>query len=107
MNVRLNSDGEQMVELLNHCQVDYALIGNHEFDCGAEILKHRLRQATFTPIASNLIAPHEYGGWDPLILWPVNEPFLAIAAFAGRQNRPSDQIWFRDDANRAGSVQYH
>jgi 5'-nucleotidase / UDP-sugar diphosphatase len=54
MNVRLNSDGAQMIELLRRCEADWALLGNHEFDCGPEALKRNLTEAGFRVVASNL-----------------------------------------------------
>jgi 2',3'-cyclic-nucleotide 2'-phosphodiesterase (5'-nucleotidase family) len=79
--------GRQMIELLNHCEVDYALIGNHEFDFGEDVLKQRLAEARFGLVASNFkpIKPGDYPPFHKLVLWPPKDPFLAIAGFGGHQ----------------------
>jgi 2',3'-cyclic-nucleotide 2'-phosphodiesterase (5'-nucleotidase family) len=86
MNVKLHSEGGQMIELLGHCGVDWALLGNHEFDRGPEALKRSLAAARFKVVASNL-RPRDTG-YPPiaeLALWPRKDPFLAIAGFAGEE----------------------
>jgi 2',3'-cyclic-nucleotide 2'-phosphodiesterase (5'-nucleotidase family) len=45
--------GEAMVKLLNMARVNYCVLGNHEFDYGAEVLADRLREANFQVLLSN------------------------------------------------------
>ncbi len=49
--------GKAMVELLNRAGVNYCLLGNHEFDDGAEVLADRLREAKFTVLLANATDP--------------------------------------------------
>ncbi|MBB5168253.1 metallophosphoesterase [Mycobacterium sp. AZCC_0083] len=49
--------GEAMVELLNRLGVDYCVLGNHEFDHGAEVLADRLREARFKVLLANAADP--------------------------------------------------
>jgi 2',3'-cyclic-nucleotide 2'-phosphodiesterase (5'-nucleotidase family) len=78
--------GAQMVELLNHCTVNYATLGNHEFDFGEQVLCDRLREARFTTLLANLRPPT---GKDlPIrgtILWPERDPFMLLTGLAGEQ----------------------
>ena len=47
--------GEQMVATLNAAGLDYAILGNHEFDFGIDVLKQRIAESTFTWILSNVL----------------------------------------------------
>lgn len=49
--------GEAVVELLNRMGVDYCVLGNHEFDGGAEVLATRLEDAQFKVILANASDP--------------------------------------------------
>lgn len=46
--------GEQMVATLNAAGLDYATLGNHEFDFGIDVLKQRMAESKFTWILSNV-----------------------------------------------------
>ena len=46
--------GEHMIELANAIGFDIAVLGNHEFDFGPEILKERLEQSEATWLAGNV-----------------------------------------------------
>jgi len=45
--------GSQMISMMNAIGVDYAGLGNHEFDFGDEVLKQRLAESKFTWLATN------------------------------------------------------
>ena len=47
--------GEQMVATLNAAGLDYAVLGNHEFDFGIDVLKQRIAESKFTWILSNVL----------------------------------------------------
>jgi 2',3'-cyclic-nucleotide 2'-phosphodiesterase (5'-nucleotidase family) len=76
--------GSQMVELLNLCSVNLATLGNHEFDFGAEVLNQRLKEARFTTVLANALAPPTFD-LKPVVFWPTEKPFLAITGLAGNQ----------------------
>ncbi|RLN98148.1 hypothetical protein BBJ28_00002456 [Nothophytophthora sp. Chile5] len=46
--------GAHMVELLNYLQIEYVVLGNHEFDFGAETMRELLVDARFTCFGSNV-----------------------------------------------------
>jgi 2',3'-cyclic-nucleotide 2'-phosphodiesterase (5'-nucleotidase family) len=85
MTTKLNFGGAQMVDLLNRCGVDFATIGNHEFDVSPDQLKSRFLEARFELVCSNLCAPADSRQLKSLVFWPEDRPFLAIAALAGSQ----------------------
>jgi 5'-nucleotidase/UDP-sugar diphosphatase len=46
--------GRQMVDVLNHVGVDWAVFGNHEFDVSESAFRSRLAEGRFRMIASNV-----------------------------------------------------
>ncbi|CEG43702.1 calcineurinlike phosphoesterase [Plasmopara halstedii] len=46
--------GAHMIELMNHLNIGYVVLGNHEFDFGAEELKLRMRESTAKWFGSNV-----------------------------------------------------
>jgi 2',3'-cyclic-nucleotide 2'-phosphodiesterase (5'-nucleotidase family) len=87
--------GEPLPDLLNRCAVDLATIGNHEFDFGGDVLKQRLSEARFRNILANMQAPDGYS-FESLVLWPQEEPFIAITGLAGIQTRQkAEECGFR------------
>jgi 2',3'-cyclic-nucleotide 2'-phosphodiesterase (5'-nucleotidase family) len=81
--------GLQMVDLLAHCNVRFAAIGNHEFDFGRKGLRESLSTATFQTISANLSPPTGDSTCrvEPLAFWPRTRPFLAITGLAGKQTQ--------------------
>ncbi|MDA0368031.1 MAG: 5'-nucleotidase C-terminal domain-containing protein [Proteobacteria bacterium] len=47
--------GKQMIALMNAIGVDYAGLGNHEFDFGDDLLKQRLSESKFSWLATNTL----------------------------------------------------
>lgn len=47
--------GQAMIEALNALGVQYAALGNHEFDFGPEIAAKRIEESNFTWLSANLI----------------------------------------------------
>jgi 2',3'-cyclic-nucleotide 2'-phosphodiesterase (5'-nucleotidase family) len=81
--------GRQMIDMLQHCRVDFAAIGNHEFDLGIDVLAQRLSETSFVTIAANL-APQDAAAAPRIksvVYWPPRHPFFAITAVAGEQTR--------------------
>ena len=46
--------GRQMVDVLNHVGLDWAVLGNHEFDVSEEALRARLAESRFRVVSSNV-----------------------------------------------------
>ena len=47
--------GEQMVAALNSAGLDFATLGNHEFDFGRDVLLQRMAESTFQWVVSNVL----------------------------------------------------
>ena len=46
--------GRQMVDAWNALGLDYAVLGNHEFDFGDDVLRERVRESRFTWLGANV-----------------------------------------------------
>lgn len=46
--------GEPVIELMNLMQFDAMVTGNHEYDFGQDVLRQRIRQASFPVLAANV-----------------------------------------------------
>ena len=47
--------GKQMIDAWNAVELDYAVLGNHEFDFGPDLLRQRMKESNFKWLASNVI----------------------------------------------------
>ncbi len=47
--------GQQMIAVWNMIGLDFAVLGNHEFDFGPEVLRDRIKESRFTWLATNVI----------------------------------------------------
>lgn len=65
--------GRQMVDVLNHLQLDYATFGNHEFDVKESQFNQRMQEAKFTWVSSNVFAAdgQPYAGVKQNLVIPV------------------------------------
>ena len=51
------TQGAQMVELYNLLGTDVAVLGNHEFDFGPEVLAQRIKESDFPWLGTNVLGP--------------------------------------------------
>lgn len=67
--------GRQMVDVLNHLQLDYTTFGNHEFDVKESQFNQRMQEAKFTWVSSNVFAAdgQPYTGVKQNIVIPVTD----------------------------------
>ena len=47
--------GTQMIEMVNAIGLDIAVVGNHEFDFGTEVLKQRVAESKFPWLGTNVL----------------------------------------------------
>ncbi|GMV23210.1 MAG: bifunctional metallophosphatase/5'-nucleotidase [Acidimicrobiia bacterium] len=66
--------GEQMVDVLNALRLDYAVLGNHEFDLAEAAFHARLKQSRFHIIASNVTDAEgrPFSNTEPYAVVPVS-----------------------------------
>lgn len=67
--------GRQMVDVLNHFELDYATFGNHEFDVKENQFNQRMQEAKFTWVSSNVLAANgqPYEGVKQNLVIPVTD----------------------------------
>lgn len=67
--------GRQMVDVLNHFELDYATFGNHEFDVKENQFNQRMQEAKFTWVSSNVFAAdgQPYEGVKQNLVIPVTD----------------------------------
>ncbi len=67
--------GRQMVDVLNHFQLDYATFGNHEFDVKENQFNQRMKEAKFTWVSSNVFTAdgQPYAGVKQNVVIPVTD----------------------------------
>src|SRR5215210_3437505 len=62
--------GQQMIDTWNNIGLDYATLGNHEFDFGPDELLKRMRESKFQWLAANVVDRDgkAFGGMPPFVL---------------------------------------
>jgi 5'-nucleotidase len=63
--------GKQMVDAWNTLGLDFAVLGNHEFDFGPDVLRQRMKESRFTWLGSNVLdkkTGQPFGGMPPFII---------------------------------------
>jgi 2',3'-cyclic-nucleotide 2'-phosphodiesterase (5'-nucleotidase family) len=90
--------GAQMIEALAAAGVDYAVLGNHEFDLGREVLQARLTASPFRWLSANCrqidgtLLPN-VRGWDTLTVGGVRVGVYGVTIVRdyGRAGRCTDE----------------
>jgi len=67
--------GVQMIELMNAIGLDLAVVGNHEFDFGSEILKQRVAESKFPWLGTNVLGSdgRTFGSLVPTVTRKVGD----------------------------------
>lgn len=63
--------GQQMINVWNMIGLDFAVLGNHEFDFGPDILRERIKESRFTWLATNVIEKQTgkpFAGTPPYVI---------------------------------------
>lgn len=91
--------GRQMVDVLNALRLDYAVLGNHEFDLAEPAFHARLAQSLFKTIASNVT---DLNG----VPFPNTEPFAVVPVTIGGRNLTIGILGVTIDSNPRPWVRY-
>lgn len=91
--------GRQMVDVLNALALDYATLGNHEFDLAEPAFHARLAQSKFKVISSNVTAADGS-------LFPNTESFAVVPVSLGGRNLKIGILGVTLDATRKAWVKY-
>ncbi|HEX8773435.1 MAG TPA: bifunctional UDP-sugar hydrolase/5'-nucleotidase [Pyrinomonadaceae bacterium] len=65
--------GRQMIDAWNQIGLDYATLGNHEFDFGPDVLLQRMKESKFQWLAANVLdkSGKSFGGMPPFVVREV------------------------------------
>jgi 5'-nucleotidase len=100
--------GRQMVAVWNATGLDIAVLGNHEFDFGDEILRERMKESKFIWLGSNVIdrrTRKPFGGMPPVVVREfegVKVGFFGLTTTDTAQtSSASKEVEFRDPCRTA------
>ncbi|MFN0124322.1 MAG: bifunctional metallophosphatase/5'-nucleotidase [Blastocatellia bacterium] len=103
--------GEQMVAVWNAAGLDYAALGNHEFDFGDEILLKRMRESKFIWMTANAVDRRTTKPIDGLIPWAIREFdgvkvgfFGVVTAETKTDSKPGADTVFPDPIRTAARI---
>lgn len=91
--------GRQMVDVLNTLGLEYATLGNHEFDLAEPAFLARLKQQKFRTIASNVTDANG-------ALFPGTEPFAVVPVRVGGRDIRIGLIGVTINSNPRAWVRY-
>lgn len=92
--------GKQMVAVLNAVGLDYATLGNHEFDLAEPAFHARLAESKFKVITSNVT---DLNG----DAFPNTEPYAVVPVTVGGRNLKIGLLGVTIDSNPRPWVRYH
>lgn len=103
--------GEQMVAAWNALGLDFAALGNHEFDFGPEVLIQRMKESKFTWLAANVIdrrTGKPFNGMPPFVIRKVGGVkvgvFGLLTTDTATSSKPGAELRFVDPLLAARSV---
>jgi 5'-nucleotidase len=103
--------GEQMIAVWNALGLDYAALGNHEFDFGPEVLLARMKESKFSWLGANVIdrrAGKPFGGMAPYVIRTVGGVkvglFGLLTTDTATSSKPGPNVRFVDPVLTAKSI---
>jgi 5'-nucleotidase len=103
--------GRQMIAAWNALGLDFACLGNHEFDFGPEVLAERMKESKFTWLGANVIdrrTGKSFNGMPPYVIRKVGGVkvgvFGLLTTDTATSSKPGENIRFVDPILTARSV---
>jgi 5'-nucleotidase len=103
--------GKQMIDVWNHIGLDYAALGNHEFDFGDSVLLERMKESRFTWLAANVIdkkTRKPFGGTPPFVIREFDGIKIGLFGLltpeTARSSKPGPDVEFLDPIETAKRV---
>jgi len=103
--------GRQMIALWNAVGLDYAVLGNHEFDFGDDVLRERMKESRFTWLGANVFDRRARKTFGDTPLFVVREfegvkigLFGVLTPETQRASKPSANVEFRDPCETAKRI---
>ncbi|HEX8435210.1 bifunctional UDP-sugar hydrolase/5'-nucleotidase [Archangium sp.] len=95
--------GKQMIDAWNALGLDFAVLGNHEFDFGPDVLRQRMRESRFTWLGANVMdkkTNRPFGDTPPFVIREVGGVKVGIfGVLLGKtrySSKPGPDVYFVD-----------
>ena len=103
--------GRQMIDAWNAVGLDYAVLGNHEFDFGDDVLLERMKESRFAWLGANVFdrrTGKTFGDTPPFVIRELGGVkiglFGVLTPETGRASKPSENVEFRDPCETAKRI---
>ena len=103
--------GKQMIDAWNALGVDFAVLGNHEFDFGPDVLRQRIQQSHFTWLGANVMDKQTRRTFDdtpPFVIREVGGVKIGLfGVLLGKtkySSKPGPDVYFTDTCQTAREV---
>ncbi|HSP80144.1 MAG TPA: bifunctional UDP-sugar hydrolase/5'-nucleotidase, partial [Myxococcaceae bacterium] len=87
--------GKQMIDAWNALGLDYAVLGNHEFDFGPDVLRQRMKESHFTWLGANVMdkeTDRTFGDTPPFVIRELGGVKVGIFGVLLGKTRYSSKI---------------
>jgi 5'-nucleotidase len=100
--------GKQMIDAWNALGLDYAVLGNHEFDFGPDVMRQRIKESRFTWLGANVMdkkTGRTFGDTPPFVIREVGGVKVGIfGVLLGKtkySSKPGPDVIFTDTCAKA------
>jgi 5'-nucleotidase len=100
--------GKQMIDAWNALGVDFAVLGNHEFDFGPDVLRERMKESRFIWLGANVMdkrTDRPFGDTPPFVIREVGGVKVGIfGVLLGKtkySSKPGPDVYFTDTCVKA------
>src|SRR6218665_348657 len=100
--------GKQMIDAWTALGVDFAVLGNHEFDFGPDVLRKRIQESHFTWLGANVMdkeTRRPFGDTPPFVIREVGGVKVGIfGVLLGKtkySSKPGPNVYFTDTCQKA------
>ncbi|EPX62699.1 5'-nucleotidase [Cystobacter fuscus DSM 2262] len=103
--------GKQMIDAWNALGLDYAVLGNHEFDFGPDVLRQRIKESRFTWLGANVMdkeTRRPFADTPPFVIREVGGVKVGLfGVLLGKtkySSKPGPNVYFTDTCAKAREV---
>ncbi|HEX5753326.1 MAG TPA: bifunctional UDP-sugar hydrolase/5'-nucleotidase [Archangium sp.] len=100
--------GKQMIDAWNALDLDFAVLGNHEFDFGPDVLRQRIQESRFTWLGANVMdksTGRTFAETPPFVIREVGGVKVGIfGVLLGKtkySSKPGPDVYFTDTCTKA------
>ncbi|WP_375771980.1 bifunctional metallophosphatase/5'-nucleotidase [Archangium gephyra] len=100
--------GKQMIDAWNALGLDFAVLGNHEFDFGPDVLRERIQESRFTWLGANVMdkqTKRTFAETPPFVIRDVGGVKVGIfGVLLGKtkySSKPGPDVYFTDTCAKA------